>query len=100
METFIYFLMCSWGLTHILVSSKILSSFRDYLLISYPTVGELLNCYQCTGFWVSLFLTPLFGINFGLTVNEANFLVGGFIGSGFCSVFSYLVSFLIKRNSK
>lgn len=100
METFIYFLMCSWGLTHILVSSKILSGFRDHLLIYYPTIGELLNCYQCTGFWVSLLLTPLFGLSFDLRLNEANILVGGFIGSGVCSAFSYLVSYLIKRSSK
>jgi len=100
MESFIYFLLCSWGLTHILVSSKILKEFRDYLLISYPTIGELLNCYQCTGFWVSMVIFGLFDVNFHLRLNEVNFLIAGFIGSGVCSVFSYLISYLIKRSSK
>ena len=100
MENFIYFLLASWGLTHIIVSSKILGGFRDYLQIEYPSIYELVNCYQCTGFWVSFFLGILFYVNFDLKFHEANFIIGGFIGSGICSVISYAVAFLIKRSSK
>ena len=51
----LYFVLCSFGLTQILVYGKIFDKIR-------PTegwTGELLSCPMCTGFWVGVFLWAL-----------------------------------------
>lgn len=101
---FLYFLMSTWGLTHLLVSSKILEGFRNWLLIYTPFIGRMLECYQCTGFWTSLFLYFIFpeinfgSISFNIKEFEFNFdfLISSLIGSGFSSYASVLFSSLVK----
>ncbi len=76
----IYFVLCSFGLTQILVYGKIFDKIR-------PTngwAGDLLSCPMCTGFWVGVILwavndtTELF--SFDSSVATAVFL--GCISSG------------------
>jgi hypothetical protein len=94
------FLMSVWGATHIIVSSKLFQPIRDWCLIYAPKIGELLNCYQCTGLWVSVIIFFFFDlprlskIFFGFSLD---FLFWGFMGSGFCSLLSMLVSRLLAR---
>jgi hypothetical protein len=102
---FIYFLLASWGLTHILVSSTILKGFRDWCHIRIPFLGRMLECYQCTGFWASLFIYLIFpALNFGslsFPIKDfhfnLDFLIAPFIGSGACSFLSVLFSRLIVK---
>ena len=91
--TFIFYILCVWGLTHILVASKILEGFRNWLLINSPFFGDMLNCYQCTSFWVSMILYFFFGnlrletidlIIRGYRISP-DFLLYSFIGSGLVS---------------
>jgi hypothetical protein len=105
MESFIFFILSSWGLTHILVSSKIMEPFRNWLLINSPFFGDMLNCYQCTSFWTSMMLyfffndlpinsisTTIYGHRIG-----ADFLLWSFVGSGIISFIALIMSILIKK---
>jgi len=76
----IYFALCSYGLTQILIYGKIFDSIR-------PTSGklrELFKCPMCMGFWVGSFL---FCINqytelFTFKYDVANFFLLGWLSSG------------------
>jgi len=103
---FIFYILCVWGLTHILVASKILEGFRNWLLINSPFFGDMLNCYQCTSFWISMLLYFFFD---NLRLETINFMIGGyrispdfllysFIGSGLVSFIAVILSLLIKRS--
>lgn len=102
MMAFLYYILCVFGLTHILVSSKIMGGFRNWLLVKFPFIGEMLECYQCTSFWASMFLyfffndlnlnTPPLSI-FSLDLN-LNFLFFSFIGSGVVSFIALMMSLL------
>ena len=104
--TFIFYILCVWGLTHILVASKILEGFRNWLLINSPFFGDMLNCYQCTSFWTSMILYFFFE---SLKLNTIDFILRGhrispdfllysFIGSGLVSFIAVILSLLIKRS--
>ncbi len=104
----ILYLFSVWGATHILVSGKILNNFRNWLLIKIPFLGEMLECYQCTSFWVSILFYFMFdnlelGTKFltlkGFTMSP-DFILWGFIGSGLVSFMSAVMAFLIKSGSK
>lgn len=104
--TFIFYILSIWGLTHILVASKILEGFRNWLLINSPFFGDMLNCYQCTSFWTSMILYFFFE---SLKLNTIDFIFHGhrispdfllysFIGSGLVSFIAVILSLLIKRS--
>ena len=104
--TFIFYILCVWGLTHILVASKILEGFRNWLLINSPFFGDMLTCYQCTSFWTSMILYFFFEslkldtIDFifhGYRISP-DFLLYSFIGSGLISFVAVILSLLIKRS--
>lgn len=106
--SFFFYIACVWGLTHILVSSRIFSSLRDWVLIKSLFWGELLNCYQCTSFWTSIIIYFVFNdlrLNtissefFGVTIS-LDFLLWGFIGSGLVSFLSVILSLIIKMAKK
>ena len=50
------FILACWGLTHLIVSGKILERPRNWLIIKSPFLEGLLTCYQCTGFWTGIIL--------------------------------------------
>ena len=104
---FFYYILSVWGATHILVASKITDGVRDWMLINSPKLGYLLNCYQCTSFWVSMILYNMF--NFSLPLNDIDlyffkvnpgFLIFSFIGSGIVSFISVILSLLITISKK
>lgn len=103
--SFIFYIMCVWGFTHIVVSSKILSNIRDWITIKSSFFGEMIGCYQCTSFWVSIIVYFIFNdlnlntvhcIFFGYRLS-LDFLLWGFIGSGLVSYLSVILSLLVKK---
>jgi hypothetical protein len=64
----IYFILCAYGLTYILVYGSIFNSVRP----SSGKLGELFHCPLCTGFWSGVFLwsinnfTELFSFEYNL----------------------------------
>jgi hypothetical protein len=102
MIMFFYYLLAVWGATHIIVSSKITEGIRNWFLIRYPKIGYMMECYQCSSFWISmLFYSPF---NFGFSICkfyvlkfpiDISFLMMGFIGSGIVTFISVILSLLI-----
>ena len=48
----IYFILCAYGMTYILVYGSIFNSIRQ----KKGQLGTLFKCTLCTGFWVGVFL--------------------------------------------
>ena len=85
----IYFILCSYGMTFILVYGSIFNKIRP----QKGKLGELFHCPLCTGFWVGVLLFCLNGFTelFTFDYNLANLLVCGWLSSGtsyiFCTIF-------------
>ena len=76
----LYFILCSYGLTQILIYGSIFDSFRP----KDGKLGELFRCPMCMGFWAGSFLfcindlTELFTFEYSLV----NFALLGWLSSG------------------
>jgi hypothetical protein len=53
----LYFIMGCYGITLLVVQSKIMEPVREFFKDRVNFVYKLLNCMMCTGFWVGLFFT-------------------------------------------
>ena len=76
----IYFVLCAYGLTYILIYGSIFNSIRP----TKGKLGELFKCPMCMGFWVGallMFLSPFTEL-FSFDVSVDNFLILGCISSG------------------
>ncbi len=76
----VYFILCAYGMTQILVYGKIFDSIRP----KQGVLGDLSKCSMCMGFWVGVFL---FGINsltelFNFEYNYLNAFLLGCLSSG------------------
>jgi hypothetical protein len=91
MTVLIAFILSSFGLTHIIVAGKIFDQIRDYIIINYPLIGDLITCYQCTGFWVGVSLSFCF-TDLPIIPFHIGFLIYGFLASGTSSFLSILTS--------
>ena len=89
----IWFVLAAYGLTQILVYSKIFEKLRPRR-DQYGLIGYMANCTMCMGFWVGMFLffingwTELFTFKYSI----GNMFICGWISSGT----SYMLSALIK----
>jgi uncharacterized membrane protein len=85
MET-LYFILCSYGLTQILVYSRLLSKIRP---------GHyFFHCPMCVGFWVGallVFLNPFTEL-FTFDVSAINLLLLGWLSSGTSYALCMLIS--------
>ena len=85
----IYFILCAYGLTYILVYGSIFNSVRP----KKGKLGELFKCPLCTGFWSGVFLwsinlwTELFTYEYNLI----NALLLGCLSAGT----SYFLSIIL-----
>ena len=85
----IYFILCSYGLTFILVYGSIFNPIRP----KQGKLGELFHCPLCTGFWAGVFLwsinkyTELFTYEYNLI----NALLLGSLSAGT----SYFLSIIL-----
>jgi hypothetical protein len=68
MTYFLLFLLSSMGLTHIIVDSSIAEEPVKWLKNILPKKilwfhpAEALDCHQCTGFWIGLLCSVIWGI--------------------------------------
>ena len=53
----LFFILGCYGLTTIIVQSKIMEPFREFWKNRVNFIHKLLNCMMCTGFWIGLFFT-------------------------------------------
>jgi len=82
----VYFVLCAYGLTQILVYSRIFKPIRPK--------HHFFHCSMCVGFWVGVFL---FGINaytelFKFDYNICNALILGCLSSGTSYALSMIIS--------
>jgi len=82
----IYFILCAYGLTQILIYGSIFNLIRPV----HGFLGELFKCPMCLGFWVGIFL---FGINgltelFSFDYNLTNAFLLGCLSSGTSYIFN------------
>jgi hypothetical protein len=89
----------SWGLTAIIVQSRLLSSVRDWFVINWPLVGYMLECYQCMGFWIGGGASLLLGLSlppscqfFLFTPEISIFIIWGLAASGVIFIIRNLIS--------
>lgn len=77
-----------WCVTNILVNGSIFDPIRVYVQVMYPTLGKLLTCMQCSGFWVGILLGLL--ISAGQMANHFLFLLeyDGYLYGGLTVLFS------------
>ena len=85
----IYFILCAYGLTYILVYGSIFDVFRP----TTGKLGQLTHCPLCVGFWVGVFLWSIncFTELFTYDYNFINALLLGWLSSGT----SYFLSMLL-----
>ena len=80
----VYFILCAYGITSIVVYSHIVKAPREYLSAKSDWMCELLHCPMCTGFWVGVFLCGINGFTelFTFDYNFINFLLLGSLSAG------------------
>tara|TARA_B100000131_G_scaffold258927_2_gene254343 strand:- start:1763 stop:2083 length:321 start_codon:yes stop_codon:yes gene_type:complete len=76
----VYFILCAYGLTYILVYGSIFNTVRP----SSGKLGELFHCPLCTGFWSGVFLWSInsFTELFSFEYNLINALLLGCLSAG------------------
>ena len=89
----IYFILCAYGMTSIVVYSHLVKIPREFLSSKSDWLCELLHCPMCGGFGIGIFLC---GINkftelFNFDYNFVNFLLLGSLSAGT----SYILNMII-----
>jgi len=86
----LYFILCSYGMTFIVVYGSIFNSVRP----KTGKFGELFKCPLCVGFWVGVFLWSINGHTelFNFDYNFINPLILGCLSAGT----SYFISSIIE----
>ena len=80
----IAFVLVCWGITNILVNSKLFKPLRDRLK-PVPFLGQMIYCTMCMGWWVGLAVSCL-----GMNITEVSydyrleFIADAFVSSGTC----------------
>jgi len=86
----IYFILCAYGMTFILLYGSIFNSIRP----SKGILGKLFECPLCVGFWVGVFLWSINGLTelFSFDYNYINPFILGCLSAGT----SYFISSIIE----
>jgi hypothetical protein len=90
MLNLLYFILCSYGLTFILVYGSIFDRIRPKK--ESGKIGELLSCPLCTGFWSGVFLTVVSPHTslFTFEVSFVNMFLMGCLSAGTSYILSSL----------
>ena len=85
----IYFVLCSFGLTFILVYGSIFNPIRP----TKGKLGELFSCPLCVGFWSGVFLWSINNLTelFTFDYNVVNAFLLGCLSSGTSYFFSSII---------
>ena len=89
----IYFILCAYGLTQILIYGSIFNKIRPSKTWLHGC-GTLFHCPMCMGFWTGVFLFSINGYTelFTFEYNFINMLLLGCLSSGT----SYFISMLVN----
>ena len=86
----LYFILCAYGMTFIIVYGSIFNSIRP----TKGKLGELFHCPLCIGFWSGVFLWSINDLTelFNYDYNLANAFIMGCVSAGT----SYFLSSVIE----
>ncbi len=81
-----------FGVTFLICDAKILNRPREWLISKSTFISELLECYFCSGFWVSLLIHA---VELRQTYQDPiayvwQVVLGGFAGASFAFFFNSL----------
>jgi hypothetical protein len=101
---FLYFLVASFSLCFMIVTSKIFSKIRNFLKVKSDFWGNIITCIQCMGFWCGFLLYSLIYFDlvdlslkyFSPDFPFVDFIVWSLISSLFCVLGDSLI---FKLNS-
>jgi hypothetical protein len=60
---FLLFLLSGVGITNLVVNASIFDKIRNFITAKSGFFGKLISCMMCSGFWVGLILSFIFGIH-------------------------------------
>lgn len=90
MELFLFFALCTIGMTHIIVDGSILAGFREWWKNKTgPKLGGLVDCYLCCGTWCG-FAMALVWISYNPFKVVALGFAGGFLANLAAVILNYL----------
>ena len=96
MLEFLVFIMATVGATFIITFSYIFKPIREWIKKRNNFIGKLIECPQCSGFWMSFIIQFIILIHsrgqFVFYYLDFYYITYGFIGS----LFSYIIYLLIK----
>ena len=86
------FIVAVIGMTHIIVDSTIMEPVEEWMEGRLPPCvhNALFNCYQCSGFWCGVVLSPL--VSFNPFIMFACGCAGSFVTDFSESAFKFLES--------
>lgn len=88
--------MTCYGITFVLCDAKLFLRFREGLKAESAFFHDLLGCYFCTGFWVSL-VVHLIGLR-EMIEHRVEYVegvtLGAFAGATFCYALNSLLLYL------
>lgn len=89
------FILTGWGIVKIITDSFIFKTPRTIFSKIHPSIGYLIHCSQCSGFWVGLILSFIPQFSFvNLNNITLNYIVNGLVDGGIISGICYLLSAL------
>jgi hypothetical protein len=95
MELFslLLFVLVSVGITNVVVNSKVLEFFREFITSNSSFLGEMLECMMCSGFWVGIIISCLSGFSVPIYMAFVSSLFSHLYGSvvGFIEVITALL---------
>ena len=59
----IYFILICYGISTIIVQSKLFKPLRELVKVKSRFLSSLINCMMCTGFWVGLLVSLVIGFS-------------------------------------
>ena len=67
MINFLIYVLGTIGMSHIIVDGSIFETPRNYIIKTFPnSLGKLISCYACTGFWCGIIAGLICFTNIGL----------------------------------
>lgn len=94
MLTLFLIVSASVGLTHILVDGSIINPFKNWLKNrKFHKILELLNCYQCAGFWSGIICSSLYMVSHLYDLHWLNVILYGFATSFYATLGAVLIAY-------
>ena len=86
----LFFILACYGLTMIIVQSKIMEPVREFFAARVKFIYQLLHCMMCTGFWVGFLGSIYFHYSpsYALLNGTGNTIPYHFFDGAFISVYS------------